>query len=80
MRAQVVHHHYIAGLQYRIEQMFHVGQENVGVGGSSIVIVATMSLRLMAPRIVMIFQWPRTEQLDLWLHDYNFHRPHFSLN
>lgn len=22
----------------------------------------------------------RTEQLDLWLHDYNFHRPHASLN
>ena len=22
----------------------------------------------------------RHEQLDLWLHDYNFHRPHASLN
>jgi len=22
----------------------------------------------------------RTEQLDPWLHDYNFHRPHSSLN
>lgn len=22
----------------------------------------------------------RAEMLDLWLHDYNFHRPHASLN
>jgi len=57
MRAQVVHHHYIADFSTGLEQMFHVGQENVGVGGLFDRHRATMSLRLMAPRIVMIFQW-----------------------
>lgn len=33
MSAQVVHHHHIAGLQYRVQQMFDVGQENIGVRG-----------------------------------------------
>jgi len=31
MSAQVVHHHHIAGLQYRVQQMFDVGQENIDV-------------------------------------------------
>jgi hypothetical protein len=33
MNAQVIHHHHIAGLQYRVQQMFDVGEENIGVRG-----------------------------------------------
>jgi len=33
VRAQVIHHHHVAGLQYRAQQMFDVCQENIRVGG-----------------------------------------------
>jgi hypothetical protein len=58
VRAEVVHDHHIARSQCWTENVVEVSEEYLGVGCASMVIVAIMPRRLIAPRMVRIFQLP----------------------